>query len=69
MRIGIDASNIRAGGSLAHLTEPLKAAQPHTYGIERVVVWGGKRILVHLAFLEIDDPALRDIADKPVKVR
>ena len=45
MRLGIDASNIRAGGGLTHLAELLNAAEPHKHGITRVVVWAGKQTL------------------------
>ena len=37
MHIGIDASNIRAGGGLHHLLEILRAAQPEQHGIKRVI--------------------------------
>ena len=43
--IGIDASNLRAGGGVTHLMELLRAAQPAEYGINLVVVWGGKPTL------------------------
>ena len=45
MRLGIDASNIRDGGGLGHLSEILHAAQPEEHGISKVVVWGGKSTL------------------------
>lgn len=41
MRLGIDASNIRSGGSMAHLRGVLSEARPEKHGIESVVVWGG----------------------------
>ncbi len=41
LTIGIDATNLRAGGGVTHLAELLRAAQPTLHGIERVVVWGG----------------------------
>lgn len=40
MRLGIDASNIRAGGGVTHLIELLRSAQPHAHGFRRVIVWG-----------------------------
>lgn len=43
--IGIDASNLRGGGGVAHLVEFLRAAQPALVGIERVIVWGGAHTL------------------------
>ena len=43
--IGIDATNIQAGGGVTHLVELLRALEPTSIGIERVVVWGGKSTL------------------------
>lgn len=48
MQIGIDASNIRAGGGVTHLRELLAAAEPAVFGIVRVIVWGGKETLALL---------------------
>ncbi|HEX8633832.1 MAG TPA: glycosyltransferase family 1 protein [Pyrinomonadaceae bacterium] len=48
MQLGIDASNLRSGGSITHLSELLKVARPEKYGIARVFVWGGRNILGHL---------------------
>jgi len=45
MIIGIDASNIRAGGGITHLVELLRAADPHTHGFSQVIVWGGQATL------------------------
>ena len=45
MKIGIDASNLRAGGGITHLREFLNAARPERHGIDRVLVWGGIRTL------------------------
>jgi glycosyltransferase involved in cell wall biosynthesis len=45
MRLGIDASNIRDGGGLGHLSEILRVAQPEEHGISKVLVWGGRRTL------------------------
>ncbi len=45
MIIGIDASNIRAGGGVTHLVELLRAANPSKHGFARVIVWGGKTTL------------------------
>ncbi|MBS1809832.1 MAG: glycosyltransferase family 4 protein [Acidobacteria bacterium] len=42
MRLGIDASNIRDGGGLGHISEILRAAQPEKHGISKVIVWGGQ---------------------------
>jgi glycosyltransferase involved in cell wall biosynthesis len=43
--IGIDATNLRAGGGVTHLMELLRAAQPAEHGIDHIVVWGGKPTL------------------------
>ncbi len=40
MIVGIDASNIRAGGGLTHLVELLRAIEPSAHGVEEVLVWG-----------------------------
>lgn len=48
MRLGIDASNLRAGGGLTHLTELLRAADPSEHGFVGIVVWGGQATLQHL---------------------
>jgi glycosyltransferase involved in cell wall biosynthesis len=45
MRLGIDASNLRAGGGITHLAELLRAASPAEQGIAKVVVWGGQATL------------------------
>ena len=43
--IGIDATNLRAGGGVTHLMELLRAVQPAKQHIDRIVVWGGKPTL------------------------
>lgn len=48
MIIGIDASNIRAGGGLTHLTEILNHANPQRFGISRIVVWSNEKTLDNL---------------------
>ncbi|WP_445775337.1 glycosyltransferase family 4 protein [Shewanella sp.] len=48
MILGIDASNIRAGGGVTHLSELLAAADPVVAGFEKVVVWSGKYTLSQL---------------------
>ena len=47
--IGIDGTNLRAGGGVTHLMELLCAAKPAEHGIDRIVVWGG---LLTLSALE-----------------
>lgn len=48
MRLGIDASNIRSGGGVVHLVELLNNLDPHSYGINNVIVWGGETLLSQL---------------------
>jgi glycosyltransferase involved in cell wall biosynthesis len=42
MQVGIDASNLRAGGGITHLVEFLGAGDPRRHGIDRVLVWSGR---------------------------
>lgn len=56
MCLGIDASNIRAGGGVTHLVELLRVAEPGEYGFEQIVVWGGT-------------DTLRQIEDRPWLVK
>lgn len=48
MRVGIDASNLRAGGGITHLVEVLRACEPAGAGISRFVVWGGADTLARV---------------------
>ena len=45
MILGIDASNIRAGGGVSHLKNLLENADPVRFGFSKIIVWGGKRTL------------------------
>lgn len=46
--VGIDASNLRRGGGVTHLSQLLRVADPAAHGVSRVVVWGGERTLSQL---------------------
>lgn len=59
MRLGIDASNIRAGGGVTHLVELLRAAKPQEHGFDEVIVWGGSATLNCLE----DRPWLRKVCE------
>ena len=48
MRLGIDASNLRAGGGLTHIQELLRAASPGEYDFTNIFVWGGRLTLDRL---------------------
>ena len=49
MIVGIDASNLRAGGGVTHLVEMLGAAEPDACEFSRVVVWGPAATLDRIA--------------------
>jgi glycosyltransferase involved in cell wall biosynthesis len=51
LHVGIDASNLRSGGPITHITELLRHARPATQGIARVTVWGGTSTLARIADL------------------
>lgn len=59
MHLGIDASNIRAGGGITHLVELVRAADPPAFGFDRVSVWAAAALLDQLA----TRPWLRKHAD------
>ena len=48
LHLGIDATNIRQGGGVTHLSQLLKAATPQTAGIDRVTVWACKETAAQL---------------------
>lgn len=56
LHLGIDASNIRQGGGLTHLSRLLWAATPSSAGVDKVTVWACKAAIetfpVHLPWLE-----------------
>jgi len=63
MILGIDASNIRAGGGVTHLVELLRVAEPIAHGFSRVIVWGGRPTLNRIedrAWLVKSDQSLLD---------
>ncbi len=65
MRLGIDASNLRAGGGLTHLTNLLAAGEPRHARIDRVVVWAWEGLLERLPqreWLELRHEAALDAA-------
>ena len=62
MHLGIDASNIRAGGGVTHLVELLGVAEPALHGFKRVIVWGGTDTLQQIEdrpwLIKVSDPLL-----------
>lgn len=72
MRVGIDASNLRGGGTTTHLIELLQAAQPAHFGIEEVIVWAGSAVLDRIVgrpWLRKAPEALLEQASNPYRDR
>ena len=46
--IGIDASNIRGGGGITHLSEFVGAITPEEHGISKIVIWSNRTTLERL---------------------
>lgn len=44
MTVGIDATNIRAGGGLTHLLEVIKHASLAEIDVNKVIIWGGSQL-------------------------
>jgi len=58
MILGIDASNIHAGGGVTHLQKILEYAEPEKHNISQVKVWAGRNTLDHLpqkSWLDLSD--------------
>jgi glycosyltransferase involved in cell wall biosynthesis len=65
MILGIDASNIRAGGGVTHLVGLLAAAKPERHGVRAVRVWAPTAtaaVLPKRAWLEVASPPALDRA-------
>ncbi|PIQ42562.1 MAG: hypothetical protein COV52_00465 [Gammaproteobacteria bacterium CG11_big_fil_rev_8_21_14_0_20_46_22] len=63
MRLGIDASNLRAGGGLVHLKQILSHLNPKEFGIKSIIVWCSSSTANHLPsrdWLVIKRPRLLD---------
>lgn len=48
LHVAIDASNLRSGGPITHVTELLRHARPAAHGISRVTIWGGAATLARI---------------------
>ncbi|MBI5139175.1 glycosyltransferase family 4 protein [Candidatus Nomurabacteria bacterium] len=46
--LGIDASNLRDGGGLGHISQILNTVDPQEFGINQVLIWAGKKTLDNL---------------------
>lgn len=69
MRLGINASNIRAGGGVTHLYEILRTLNPDEYGIERITIWGGRSTLASLENRPWLDKVFHPLLDKSLFLR
>jgi glycosyltransferase involved in cell wall biosynthesis len=69
MRIGIDATNLRSGGSLTHIGELLAAARPEQYGVTRVVIWASREVLARLPSRPWLDALHEPMLDAPLPMR
>ena len=60
--LGIDASNIRYGGGVTHISELLRVADPRAHGFNQVIVWGGTQIQAMIEprdwLCKVQDPML-----------
>ncbi|MGV8093740.1 MAG: glycosyltransferase family 4 protein [Mangrovibacterium sp.] len=52
MILGIEASNIRAGGGLTHLTELISNIEQQEIGFDKVIIWGSTSTLDKLPEME-----------------
>lgn len=48
LTIGLDATNLLAGGGRTHLIEVLRAVEPEQHGVSRIIVWGAGETLACL---------------------
>lgn len=70
MILGIDASNIRAGGGLTHLSCLLDAVKSGVVaGFRKIIVWGGKQTLERLTGSELVELVHVPTLDMPLPVR
>ncbi len=69
MRLGIDASNIRAGGGVVHLVELLRTAKPQEHGFGAVIVWGGSSTLNCLVDLPWLKKVYEPVLDQSLPMR
>ncbi|MBU1340003.1 MAG: glycosyltransferase family 4 protein [Proteobacteria bacterium] len=69
MIVGIDASNIRAGGGVTHLFEFLKVADPVIHGFSQIIVWSGKATLSRIQDRPWIEKRYQPILDKALPYR
>lgn len=64
MIVGIDASNLRAGGGVTHLLGVLGNADPEQQGVTRIVVWCGTKIAARLPVRSWLVPIVEEVLDQ-----
>ncbi|QWR76560.1 glycosyltransferase family 4 protein [Candidatus Magnetomonas plexicatena] len=69
MRLGVDCSNLRAGGGLTHLIELFKAADFRAHGFSNVTLWGGKDTLSKITPKDGISLCHEPMLDKPLPYR
>jgi glycosyltransferase involved in cell wall biosynthesis len=67
--VGIDASNVRTGGSVTHLTNLLASATPEEFDVRRVIVWGNQQTLDRLPDLDWLEKAHEPRLDRAILYR
>src|SRR5687768_9009764 len=67
LRLCIDASNLRSGGTVTHLVELLRVAEPAQHGFLEVVVFAGSAVLSRIEerdwLRKVADPLLEQSQD------
>lgn len=66
MRVGIDASSMRGGGSVTHLIEVLNATQAQDFDIDQVTVWAGRETIDRLPKVSWISPVHVPLLDQPL---
>ena len=66
MVVGIEATNIRAGGGITHLKELLSYATPKKQGVSKVIIWSGKSTLDQLPEKEWLEKRTHKLLDKSI---
>lgn len=67
--LGVDASNLRAGGGLTHLYELLQSAEMIHRGFDKVVVWGSRATLSGLPSYSWLEPVHCPMLERSLPVR
>lgn len=69
MHLGIDATNLRAGGGLTHITQMLTASDPYQHGVVKVTVWAGRKTATKLPVRNWLNTISKPWMDSPLPLR